>query len=78
VSRSFPQSPGARTASSLQKVDRIQRSFVFEDAVLPPRTILLAEPEAGLRATWRSTLDGMGFGVREEGPVAAQTAKLAR
>jgi two-component system, OmpR family, phosphate regulon response regulator PhoB len=35
--------------------------------VLPQRTILLAEPEAQLRAAWRSGLDAMGFSVRECG-----------
>jgi DNA-binding response OmpR family regulator len=44
--------------------------------VLPQRTILLAEPEADLRATWRSALDAMGFAVREndDGDSALQTA----
>ena len=35
--------------------------------MLPQRTILLVEPEAQLRAAWRSGLDAMGFYVRESG-----------
>ncbi|HEY9226950.1 MAG TPA: response regulator [Gemmatimonadaceae bacterium] len=40
------------------------------------RTILLAEPDARLRATWRVGLDAMGFAVREasDGATALRTA----
>ena len=40
------------------------------------RTILLAEPDARLRASWRTGLDAMGFHVREssDGPNALRTA----
>jgi two-component system chemotaxis response regulator CheY len=40
------------------------------------RTILLAEPDARLRAAWRGGLDGMGFTVREsaDGSTALRTA----
>ena len=33
--------------------------------MLPQRTVLLAEPEAQLRAAWRRALDATGFYVRE-------------
>jgi DNA-binding response OmpR family regulator len=40
------------------------------------KTVLLAEPDARLRAAWRSGLDGMGFHVREcgDGANALQVA----
>jgi two-component system cell cycle response regulator DivK len=40
------------------------------------RTILLAEPDSGLRGAWRSGLDAMGFNVREcaDGPSALRAA----
>lgn len=48
----------------------------IEDAVPQQRTILLAEPDAALRDTWRAGLLAMGFQVREsaDGAAALRTA----
>lgn len=45
--------------------------------MLRPRTILLAEPEAALRESWRSGLAAMGFHVGEAG-TAAPVLQMAR
>ena len=74
--RSFPQSPGTEHGQ-LTLESRYDPAFFFiEDAVPQQRTILLAEPDARLRAAWRSGLDAMGFHVREsaDGPSALRTA----
>lgn len=74
--RSFPKSSGA-AHGQLALESRFDPAFPrsIEDAV-QQRTILLAEPDAELRDTWRDGLLGMGFQVREsaDGAVALQTA----
>lgn len=65
MSRSFPSHLARSAASGLSRVDSIQRSLDTEDAVPQPRTILLAESDARLRAHWRVGLAAMGFHVRE-------------
>jgi len=76
------QSPGAPTATHGQLAPESRSDPAFlrptEDAVRQQRTILLVEPDAPLRESWRAGLVAMGFHVREAGDAGGALSTAMR